>query len=652
MCGIVGFSGNNMPLAQKEDVLNKMLTRIVHRGPDEAGLYRTPTFGMGSVRLSIVDLGSGQQPLCNQDGNLWIAYNGEVYNHTELRQQLQSLGHQFKTNCDTEVVLHMYEEYGADCLTQLNGQFAFSIWDEKKQKLFLARDRFGIRPLFYTRNNDELIFASEIKCLFEYPNVEPHINLKGLKESFIFWSPLSPNTFFQNIKELPPGHYMEFSGGVSEIRSYWKHEFGINTFKGTFNEAAEELSFLLKSSIDLRLRADVQVAAYLSGGLDSSVVTALVKQIQPSSLNTFSIGFDDEQYDESNYQQEVSAHFNTRHKSISCSDNNIVDLLQKAIYHTEAPILRTSPVPMMMLSSLVRKSNIKVVLTGEGADEMLGGYNIFKEAIIRHFWAKDPTSKLRPLLLKRLYPYIPQLKNASAQALKLFFGYQLQNTESPVYSHLLRWKNGQNLTNLLSDDCYQSIKDYHPIDNVANSLVNELDGFTSLEKAQLIESRFFMSGYLLSSQGDRVAMANSVEGRYPFLDHRVAEFCSTLPDEFKIKGLNEKVLLKHMMRTQLPASVIKRPKQAYRAPVGHAIIKSSDLLEAYFSNSALVSSGLFNVDKLASLFTKIQTTNIITEQDNMALIAVLSTQMLYQQFIDSKQEIKSSSMLHADVKNK
>lgn len=653
MCGIVGFYDNSFDAQQQQTVLNSMLTRIRYRGPDEAGLYIHPQCGMGNVRLSIVDLSTGQQPLCNQDGTLWIAYNGEVYNHLELREQLKQKGHQFRTTCDTEVVLHMYEEYGSGCLEKLNGQFAFSIWDEKARSLFLARDRFGIRPLFYTQVNQKLVYASEIKCLFEHPGVKRQVSLHGMKEALTFWAPLSPNTFFEGIKELPPGHFLEIKDDRVSIQSYWRHQFTAEKFKGSIQEAAEELYSLLKDSVALRLRADVQVAAYLSGGLDSSVTTALVKEVQPNVLNTFSIGFEESAYDESAYQNEVASFFNTNHKSISCNNVAISELLPKALYHAEAPLLRTSPIPMMLLSSLVRQNNIKVVLTGEGADEMLGGYNIFKETLIRHFWARQPQSKIRPLLLKKLYPYIPQMSTSSTVMLKMFFGYQLEQTHSPVYSHLLRWRNGQQLTNLIADDHLRALNGYDPIVNVADELGAELHGYSALEKAQLIESRLFMSGYLLSSQGDRMAMANSVEGRYPFLDHRVAEFCATLPDDYKLQGLNEKVLLKTMMKDKLPVSVVKRSKQAYRAPVAQSILNDKDLLNEYLSDREIKYAGMFNPQKVEALLRKLEKSQSVSEQDNMALMGVLSSQILYKQYIsNAQQEGVGDYQIRGDIKNK
>ncbi len=653
MCGIAGFTDVKgvYGTGHKNAILNRMLTQIQHRGPDETGLYITNTCAMGNVRLSIVDLSTGQQPLSNADGSLWIAYNGEVYNHIELKQRLCDLGHQFKTSCDTEVVLHMYEEYGEACLEELNGQFAFSIWDDKRKRLFLARDRVGIRPLFYTQNQNEFIYASEIKCLLVYPGISRGVNSKGLKQVFTFWSALSPSTVFDRIEEVPPGHYMMVENGKIDINPYWYHSFDREKFTGSIDEAGEVLEGLLKDSVRLRLRADVQIAAYLSGGLDSSIITALVKDVQPGVLNTFSIGFQNKDFDETSYQDEVAHHFNTKHKSILCSNDDIANLLPETIYHTETPLLRMAPVPMMTLSSLVRNNQIKVVLTGEGADEMFGGYNIFKETLIRQFWAREPDSVLRPLLLKKLYPYIPQFNNASASILRMFFGYRLQQTGSPVYSHYLRWRNGLQMSNLLSDDIISELHGYNPIEEYAKQIEANVAGYSALEKAQYIETSLFMSGYLLSSQGDRVAMANSVEGRYPFLDHRIITFSATLPDRFKLSGLNEKVLLKRLMKNILPNNVLARPKQAYRAP-GSAALYRHNLIDTFLNREAIVQAGLFDFERVNKLVKKFESGNLLSELDNMALVGVLSGQIWYDKFIARPTVIPESDMLKGRIRNK
>ena len=424
-------------------VLTRMLTRIRHRGPDESGIYLSEKIGLGSVRLSIIDLATGTMPLSNEDDSLWIVYNGEIFNFIELREELITLGYQFKTTSDTEVILHLYHQYGTDFLQKLNGQFAIAIWNKKSEELFLARDRVGIRPLFYTDVNGAFVFASEIKAFLEYPEIQLNLSPKVLAQYFTFWTSLTPNTAFENVFEVPPGTYMIINSKGITKKTYWElpvckpedYEYReIDSAKKAFEE-------LFLDAVKLRLRADVPIAAYLSGGLDSSVTTSFIKSITSDNLHTFSIGFKDKNFDESEFQNEAAHYFKTQHHAVTCGDSEIADQFQDTVYHTEAPLLRTAPVPMQILAKNVRRHHIKVVITGEGADELLGGYNIFKEAQIRHFWAKQPDSKIRPLLLKKLYPYLPQLSKSNPTVLKMFFGYKLDQTDSPVYSHLLRWHN-------------------------------------------------------------------------------------------------------------------------------------------------------------------------------------------------------------------
>jgi len=656
MCGIAGFidpSGrkNN----ENESILNRMLSRIQHRGPDETGLYITPKACIGNVRLSIIDLSGGQQPMATADGTKWIAYNGEVFNYPELREELISLGHKFKTKSDTEVVLHLYEEYGEKCLSKLNGQFAFAVYDSVKEELFLARDRVGIRPLYYSVDGGRLVFGSEIKSVFEYPGIQRRLSPQGLHQVFTFWTTLTPDTVFENIKELSPGHYLKFRKGELKTDSYWSLKFADrdNLFTGSIDEAAEELRGLFKDAVKLRLRADVQVAAYLSGGLDSSITTSFIKEVQPDVLNTFSIGFSDKIFDETKYQKEVSEYLDTNHKSITIFDNDIPEMLSRVIWHTETPVLRTSPLPMMKLSGLVRSNNIKVVITGEGADEVLGGYNIFKETIIRRFWAKDSKSKLRPLLLKKLYPYIPQIANASPAMLRMFYGYHLDDTSSPVYSHLLRWKNNSRILNHLSPEMKQYTYFPDPVKEYEEKIEDAVLGYTPLQKAQFIETNVFMSGYLLSSQGDRMAMGNSIEGRYPFLDHRIVEFGASLPDEFKLNGLNEKYILKYMMKGKLPESVLKRPKQAYRAPVATALMKDkTGMVDEMLSDSTIKNVGIFNPVTFGKIIEKIKKGALPSEVDSMTIVGVLSTHLMIKQFVDDFETLKDKDIKRGIVRNR
>ncbi|GAA4245134.1 asparagine synthase (glutamine-hydrolyzing) [Winogradskyella damuponensis] len=638
MCGISGFYNCNLSPDNKADTLRRMLTRIKHRGPDESGIYVSNNIGLGSVRLSIIDLATGTMPLPNANNSLWIVFNGEIFNHIELREELLAKNHTFKTQSDTEVIVHLYEEYGPEFLNKLNGQFAIAIWDKTKQELFLARDRVGIRPLFYTTIGNTFVFASEIKSFLEFPEFHPKISEKTLSEYFTFWTSLSADTIFEGVSELPPGSYMTINARSKSIKTYWTlpitkpNAYEFNTAK----EAAETFETIFTDAVKLRLRADVPVAAYLSGGLDSSITTAFIKKISPNNLRTFSIGFTEKDFDESSYQNIARDYFETQHSSVTCSPKDISDSFKAVVWHAEAPLLRTAPTPMNLLAKSVRAQNIKVVITGEGADELFGGYNIFKETKIKHFWAKDPQSKYRPLLLKKLYPYIPQISKANNNILKLFFGYKLSETSSPIYSHLLRWNNTSRINNYLSKDYKIAISNYHPISKIEDQLKDQLNGYDYLTKAQWIEINFFMSKYLLSSQGDRMGMANSIEGRYPFLDHRVIEFCMKLNPDLKLKGLNEKYLLKYMMKDRIPDAILNRSKQAYRAPIRSTFFSEEMplYLSSMLSEENITAYGIFNLDFVNQLINKMKLNKQVSEIDNMAITAVLSTQILYDLFIN------------------
>lgn len=651
MCGIAGFYGTVDQ--QSDSVIKRMLTRIEHRGPDQSGTYTSKNVVLGSVRLSILDLQGGTMPIASNDKSLWIVFNGEIFNYIELKDELVQLGYVFETTSDTEVIVNLYQEYGKEFVTKLNGQFAIAIWDKSKEELFLARDRVGIRPLFYTQTEHSFVFSSEIKSFLEHPEINLRLSAKALTQYYTFWTSISPDTAFENIFEVPPGSYMTVSKDGIEKTSYWKlpvvkpQQYKYTTVE----EAAAKFEEIFTDAVKIRLRSDVPVAAYLSGGIDSSITTSFIKKISPDNLKTYSIGFDEKEFDESSYQNIASAYFNTSHSSISCSSQQIAEHFEKVVWHSEAPLLRTAPTPMSLLAKSVRDDNTKVVITGEGADELLGGYNIFKETKIRRFWAKDPDSKFRAILLKRLYPYLPQMKNANANILKMFFGYKLNETDSPIYSHLLRWNNTTRIKNYLSDNYKEESKGYTPIDAINERFKADLQGLDFLTKAQYIEISLFMSGYLLSSQGDRMAMANSIEGRYPFLDHRMIEFCMSVHPDLKLKILNEKYLLKKMMKGRLPDPILNRSKQAYRAPIKSVFLSEQvpAKLKGMLSEEKIKEFGIFDLDKVKLLYNKMKTKNQFSEIDNMALTAILSTQLLYDQFINRNiPELNDSNTIKLD----
>ena len=639
MCGIAGiFNYSALSNEFPKDSVIDMLDVIHHRGPDESGIYSNNQVCMGSVRLSIIDLTSGQQPLCDSSENYWIVYNGEIFNYIELREELKSLGYKFKTTSDTEVLVQLYAHYGKNCLNKLNGQFAFAIWDKRKKELFLARDRVGIRPLFYSVFNGLFVFGSEIKAIFQCPGTDPSINYNSLKQIFTFWSTITPYTIFNNVFEVPPGHYAIVKQGKGiEVNRFWTLDYSSITPFKSIDDAKEELSFLITDAVRLRLRADVQVAAYLSGGLDSTYTTALIKSVDHSVLNTYSIGFQDAEYDETKYQKEASEYLQTKHSARICSSTDIAGIFPSVMWHGEMPILRTSPAPMYLLSQKVRQDNIKVVITGEGADEMLAGYDIFKEDKIRRFWANEPASTCRPALLQQLYPYIAQLHNARPGMLKFFYGYKLQETANPFYSHLLRWNNTSHIQQFFNKSIIETVKDYDPLSELDAMLSANYSKWSGLAKAQYLESNIFMSSYLLSSQGDRMAMANSVEGRYPFLDYRVIEFAAKLPDRFKLNGLNEKFILKKAAGNHIPKSINERPKQAYRAPISSTFLGKNvpEYVNEILNEKTINDFGIFDAEQVANLRKKIIEPNQQTEMNNMALTGIISTQLIVKQFIKS-----------------
>ncbi len=639
MCGISGILNLKEPKKIEIPQLKDMISVLDHRGPDEWGVYVDDWAGLAHSRLSIIGIEGGIQPIHNEDKTLWIVFNGEIFNYTELRDFLQNKGHEFYTSTDTEVILHLYEEKGINLLEDLNGQFAFAIWDSTKRETILARDRIGIRPLHYTVSNNQLYFSSEVKSIFTQKNISRSISSQGLDQIFSYWTPLPGETIFDNIKEVPPGCYLKISNGNFTINNYWRYPYYSETdqLSVPLNSITEEIKSLLYDSIKLRLRADVPVGAYLSGGLDSSIITTIVNSSFNNELNTFGIRFEDKNFDEGSYQKEMLDQLQTHHLEVIAKNNDIGSHFPNVLWHIEKPILRTAPVPLYLLSNLVHNNGLKVVLTGEGADEVFGGYNIFREAKARQFWARNPQSDLRPLLLGKLYPYILNDEKLRPM-LKSFFGVGIDQPQFPYFSHQIRWQNTRKLTNFISDDFkYSSDLDFYNRFN--DYLPERFSSRDSLSKSQFLEITTFLSNYLLSSQGDRVAMANSVEIRFPFLDHRLIDYMAKVPSKYKIFGMNEKFLLKKSYRDVLPKKIVNRAKHPYRAPIKQSLLSktNSGNFEKYCSREAIRNAAIFNEIKTDKLFKKISRFDNINEWDNMALTGIFSTQVIFDKFIRNNQ---------------
>jgi len=614
-----------------------MIGALRHRGPDGFGFHLAPGVGLAHARLSIIDLVTGDQPIRNETGSVQVVFNGEIFNYEALRATLQLHGHCFYTASDTEVIVHAYEQYGLDFVDHLNGQFAIALWDADRRRLVLARDRAGIRPLLYAQTAEGLAFASEAKALFAGGVLAPRIDLLGVAEVATFWSCIAPRTPFIGVSALPPGSVAVLESGHLRVRRYWDWSFDIDPeLAGPPDEAVERLRELFLDAVRLQLRADVPVGTYLSGGLDSSAVTAAAQRAGQPHLNTFSIAFQDREFDESPFQRQMASHLGTKHTSVAIPSAQIGEALPRALWHIESPLVRTAGIPLMLLADEVRRQGIKVVLTGEGADEVFGGYDIFKEARIRRFWGRQPRSTCRPALLGQLYGYVENSPTRMGRLTSVWFEQGITEPADPWFAHRLRWNTTQRALRLLSADARASVDRQHPLGQLMELAPRPEARWNALGRDQYVEASTLLPGYLLHAQGDRVAMAASIEGRFPFLDHRLIEFAGRMPPAWKLRGLEEKYLLRRAVRDWLPDAVSDRRKQPYRAPDAECFFQAGrplDYVAEALSAGRLRDAGIFDVAAVDRLTAKCRIGAAIGFADNMAFLIVLTTQMLHDQYV-------------------
>jgi asparagine synthase (glutamine-hydrolysing) len=649
VCGIAGVVRLDPGAARPDDaLLRRMLGALRHRGPDEFGTYRDALAGLAHTRLSIIDLSTGQQPLANEDGTLWIVFNGEIFNYLELREELLAKGHRFRTASDTEVIVHAWEEWGEHAVSRFNGQWAFALWDRRAKRLVLSRDRLGVRPIYVARTEGRLVFASEVKGLLADPGVPRALDPLGLDQVFTFWTTVAPRTPFEGIEEVPPGHTLSVDLGGDRpretLRCHWTPSY---PSRGTapaisIDAAAEGLRERLERAVTLRLlRADVPVGCYLSGGIDSSVIAALGRRAKGGVFRTFSLRFADDEFDETPYQRLMAERLGAEHAEVVCTRSDIARVFPDVIEHTERPILRSAPAPMFLLSRLVRDADFKVVLTGEGSDEMLAGYDIFREAKVRAFWAREPNSTCRPKLLERLYPYLARSPAAARAMSRKFFAQGLDRAGKPGFSHGPRWSAAAALKRLLAPEVRAAAAHGRAQNELLDDLPSAFPDWDPLAQAQYLEVRTLLSGYLLSSQGDRMLMAHSVEGRFPFLDPEVVAFANALPPSFKLHVLDEKHVLKRAARDLIPREILERAKQPYRAPDATSFIgvDAPDYIDAVLAPDALRSAGVFEAAPVTALLAKCREHGgggRLSNADNMAFLGVLSTQLLWHAFVRAR----------------
>jgi asparagine synthase (glutamine-hydrolysing) len=634
MCGICGILGRFASVADQEASIIAMTAPLQHRGPDGWGTYLAPEVAFGHTRLSIVDLASGHQPMTTDQSV--ISYNGEIYNHIELRESLRAQGVSFNTHCDTEVVLRLFETEGTSGFPKLNGQFAFLIWDRVDKTLLAVRDRYGMRPLYVLEWEGNFYFSSEMKSFDTIAGFTRRFSPERVLEHAALWNTLGDQTVYEDIRSVEAGTYEVFHLQRSPKKARY-YEIGEMANQidppDTLECAKEQFTDLLQDAVDLRLRSDVPVGAYLSGGIDSSVIAYLTKKRKQDDFETFSVAFDDEAFDESTFQKEVSKDIVSTHVSVQISLESIEENFIEAVYHAERPIFRTAPIPLYLLSGRVRESDIKVVLTGEGADEILFGYDTFKELKILEKWKGDRASKETPQLIKQLYPHIKHYADPKRFGmLRMYYEDFLDDFDNELVGLNIRATNNKILSTYLNRDLDVTFDKERLLERLRGLLPEDFAKWSLLQKNSYLEIRTLLQGYLLSSQGDRMALGHGIEGRYPFLDHRVVEAVFHYPDQFKLDGFSQKHLLREAFRGKIPTSVLDRPKRPYTAPDLISFFRDGQLTEwarHFLSDDVVNDVGLFSTKHVNRFIRKFERRipDEIGYRDNMIVTFILSAQI-------------------------
>lgn len=648
MCGIAGVA-RRAPTGVSMDVLGRMAAAIRHRGPDGYGFFADALVGLAHVRLSIIDLAGGAQPMANEDGSVVVSYNGEVYNYRELAAELETRGHRFQSHCDTEVLVHGWEEWGPGLFQRLNGQFAFALYDRRTEQVILARDRFGVRPLFFAERGGDLYFGSEVKALLATGEVAAQPDPVGLDQVFTFWAARPPRTPFRDVWSLEPGAWAVWSRGGLTHHRYYDLDYPEQADES--GASLQELDELLHSSVALRLRADVPVGAYLSGGLDSSITSALAAQASPFTLRTFSIAFQDPRFDESKFQQEVAASVGSMHLVRQIGNRDIADAFPAVVRHAETPLLRTAAVPMYHLARATREAGITVVLTGEGSDELFLGYDLFKEVAIRLFCLRQPGSAVRPRLFDRLYPYLAPAGGAKGGELWRHSFLEAGDPSDPLLSHLPRFRTAGWLREFYTGAMAEATRGHDALADLRAGLPTRFDRWSPLNRAAYLEMTTLLSPYLLSSQADRVGMAHAVEGRYPFLDHRLFEYAAALPTSSRLLGLREKRILRRWAKDLLPPSVLERTKQPYRAPDAPPFLAEGApaWVGELLSPEGLSAAGAFEPHAVAGLVRRCREGRAAGIREQQALVGVLSFQLWHREFVQGWSRPHALPLAGADV---
>ncbi len=561
MCGICGFNWKNKQL------ITLMTKTIAHRGPDQEGVFCDEDYSLGHRRLSIIDLSEqGRQPMFNEDETICLVFNGEIYNFLDFRKELQAKGHVFKGRSDSEVILHGYEEYGADCVKHLRGMFAFAVYDIPQKSLFIARDRIGIKPLYYYHKGGKFIFSSEIKAILEDKNVEREVNLQAMYDYLGFEFVPSPQTMFKDIFKLPAGHYLELKDGNFKITRYWDLEMGGSKRIISFGEAVDRQKELLEDAVKSHLMSDVPLGVFLSGGLDSSAIVAMMRKHISGPLKTFTIGYEDKSFSELDYAAIVAKHCETDHQVLMLDDIR-QEYVEKTLYHLDEPMTDLSTVPLYLLCKQAREQ-VTVCLSGEGADESYAGYDRFKAAKLASFFSLIP-GPVRKNVIGKMVALLPDQaqKKGAINMLKRF----VEGANLPAEGNHLRWQyfTNEKLTkNLFTQTFFDAVVP-DPF-RIVREYSNRCCNTDAINKQIYLDMRYMMTDSVLMKV-DKMSMASSLEVRVPLLDHVLVEFLASLPGDWKLKGLTTKHIFRKALEELLPQKIVHRGKQGYSLPVKHLL---------------------------------------------------------------------------------
>jgi asparagine synthase (glutamine-hydrolysing) len=638
MCGINGIALSSRSRRRLDvRVLERMRDMITHRGPDDEGIFVDGHVGLGHRRLSIVDVAAGHQPMTNEDGSLHITYNGEIYNHADFRESLEARGHVYRTHCDTETILHLYEEEGVRCVERLRGMFAFAIWDARRRELFVARDRLGVKPLYYVHADDgSLYFASEIKALLEARAVAPEVNFKALPDYLANHSTSGEETLFRGVRRLLPGHTLLWRDGQVQIEKYWDVSFARNADeeprRRTDDDYIEEWAELFRTSVRLRLMADVPLGMFLSGGIDSSAIAAVMSGMIGSPVKTFSVAFAEREANELEYARLVAHAFKTEHHEILITPEQFFGALPRLIWHEDEPLAHPSSVALYFVSRLASQ-HVKVVLTGEGSDELLAGYERYRKTVYNlalgaryHRWAG---ASLRRAVQSRIEG-LPAKSKVRHKLARTFLCLPPQ-IESIYFDNFAVFSRAMQ-RDLLTGEAKERTGALDPYAEVRRQL-ETTDADTLLNKLLYADTKTYLQELLMKQ--DQMSMAASIESRVPFLDHKLVEFTSRLPERLKLRGWTTKYILRRSMKGVLPEAILKRSKMGFPVPVGSWFRGAfRSVIDEYVLDERAAGRGLFDRTFVRELVGRHQSG---AEDHTERLWSLVNFEMWMRQFIDGEQ---------------